>query len=163
MNIDWSLQHNGVHQAEYVDLVEYMPDLRELLATFPENPSDFIWDVKVHMLMPNQYPCIPNWHFDNIPRVNNKQDFDKVRPDKPMYLWLSGHPLTEFRNGGVIAEKTWVRFTQEDEHRGTMSEKFTWRGFIRATHKDIAPMNRVGDNVRRFHSQVYLDANSFVW
>ena len=163
MNIDWSLQHNGVHQAEYTDLLAYMPDLRRLLKTFPEDPNDFIWDVKVHMLMPNQYPCIPNWHFDNIPRVNNKQDFDKVRPDKPMYLWLSGHPLTEFRNGGIIAEKTWVRFTQEDEHRGTMSEKFTWRGFIRATHKDIAPMNRAGNNVKRFHSQVYLDANNFVW
>lgn len=162
-NINWSLQHNGVHQAEFWQLLEHMPDLRDLLTSFPEDPNNFIWDVKVHMLMPSQYPCIPNWHYDNVPRVNNKQDFDKVKPDLPMYLWLSGAPLTEFRVGGKITPQTWVRFTQEDEHRGTMSDSFTWRGFIRATHKGISPMNRAGSDVRRRHSQVYLDANNFSW
>ena len=81
IKINWSLQHCGVHQASFEQLVQLMPDLHELLNTFPENPSEFVWDVKVHMLMPGQYPCIPNWHYDNIPRVNNKQDFDLVRYD----------------------------------------------------------------------------------
>lgn len=102
--IDWTKQHCGVHQATYDQLIELMPDLTELIDTFPENPNDFIWDVKVHMLMPGQYPCIPNWHYDNIPRLNNVQDFSKVRPDLPMYLWVSNAPLTEFRKGG----KNWL-------------------------------------------------------
>lgn len=163
MNIDWSKQHNGVHQAEFYQLIELMPDLKSILGTFPENPNDFIWDVKVHMLMPSQFPCIPNWHYDNIPRVNNVQDFNLVKPDKPMYLWVSGEPLTEFRGTGKISPCRWTRFTQKDEHRGTMSKDFTWRGFIRATHKDIIPQNKTGHNPLRRHSQVYLDSNNFSW
>lgn len=162
--IDWTAQHCGVHQATFEELVEHMPDIVGMIAlTFPERVDDFIWDVKVHMLMPNQYPCIPNWHFDNVPRVNNKQDFDQVKPDAPMYLWISGAPLTEFRNGGLITPKAWHRFTQKDEHRGTMSDDFQWRGFIRATHKSIAPSNRRNSNPLRRHSQVYLDASNFSW
>lgn len=166
ININWSMQHCGVHRASFKQVVESMPDLQPLLLTFPENPEDFVWDVKVHMLMPNQFPCIPNWHFDNVPRVNNVQDFNKVRPDLPMYLWISNAPLTQFRKGGeeiLIKPKTWERFTQEDEHRGTMSEKFQWRGFIRATHKDIMAANEAGYDVIRRHSQVYLDSSNFAW
>lgn len=166
--IDWSEQHCGLHQATIEDMRIHMKDLWKstILEEFPEDFSDFIWDVKVHMLMPNQYPCIPNWHFDNVPRVNNKQDFDKVKPDSPMYLWISGEPLTEFRKNGEIEKikaKHWHRFTQEDEHKGTMSNTFCWRGFIRATHKSIAPQIKRGHNPLRRHSQVYLDASNFSW
>lgn len=165
-NIDWSKQHCGVHQAHYDDVVKYMPDLKELLDSFPENPNDFIWDIKVHMLMPSQFPCIPNWHYDNVPRVNNKQDFDLIKPEKPMYLWVSGNPLTEFRNGNktwFIEPQKWIKFFQTSEHRGTMSKDFQWRGFIRATHKEIAPANKRGESCLRRHSQVYLDVNNFSW
>lgn len=161
--IDWSKQHCGVHQSSYLAMKKFMPDLEEILQTFPENPFEFVWDVKVHMLMPNQYPCIPNWHFDNIPRVNNEQDFSKITPDLPMYLWLSGPPITEFKDGREVKPETWIRFTQKDEHRGAMSTDFQWRGFIRATHWDILKQNRTGDSVLRRHSQVYLDASNFRW
>jgi hypothetical protein len=164
--LDWSKQHNGVHQATYSQLVELMPDLKGLLNSFPDDPEEFIWDVKVHMLMPSQYPCIPNWHYDNIPRINNEQDFSLVKLDKPMYLWVSNTPLTEFRVGDKVwsvVPQTWVRFTQKDEHRGTMSTEFQWRGFIRATHKEINPQNKTGHNPLRRHSQVYLDVNNFTW
>jgi len=164
--IDWSKQHCGVHQAALSDMLEIMPDIVSILHDFPENPDHFVWDVKVHMLMPNQFPCIPNWHFDNVPRVNNRQDFEAIKPDKPMYLWLSGAPLTEFRKNGKVwsvPAGAWVRFTQEDEHRGTMSNSFCWRGFVRATHKDIAPQRPRGSNPTRRHSQVYLDAANFSW
>jgi hypothetical protein len=164
--IDWSKQHNGVHQATYSQLVELMPDLKGLLNSFPDDPEEFIWDVKVHMLMPSQYPCIPNWHYDNIPRINNEQDFSLVKLDKPMFLWVSNTPLTEFRVGDrvwSVQPQTWVRFTQKDEHRGTMSTEFQWRGFIRATHKAITPQNKAGHNPLRRHSQVYLDVNNFTW
>ncbi|WP_419810787.1 hypothetical protein [Bacterioplanoides sp.] len=165
--IEWEKQHCGVHQASFLQLAELMPDVLKLLKDFPENPLDFTWDVKVHMLMPGQFPCVPNWHYDNIPRVNNVKDFSRVQQDKPMYLWLSGAPLTEFRNPDgttrFISPKTWNRFTQKDEHRGTASVEFGWRGFIRATHKDILPANHAGTDPLRRHSQVYLDANNFSW
>tara|TARA_R110002012_G_scaffold27095_2_gene87156 strand:- start:60 stop:563 length:504 start_codon:yes stop_codon:yes gene_type:complete len=164
--IEWNKQHCGVHQASFDQLVELMPDLECIKDTFPEDVEDFSWDVKVHMLMPSQYPCIPNWHYDNVPRVNNKQDFDLVRLDRPMYLWTSGAPLTEFRLAGhtwTITPQTWTKFTQKDEHRGTMSTDFQWRGFIRATHKDITPIKKRGHNPLRRHCQVYLDSSNFSW
>ena len=163
-NIDWKNQHCGVHRASQQDLALHMPEVYDLVYdTFPTKLQDFTWDVKVHMLMPNQYPCIPNWHFDNVPRVNNEQDWGNVKTHLPMYLWISGEPLTEFRAGGKVRAGEWRRFTQEDEHRGTLSNQFTWRGFIRATHKDILPANPSGTNVLRRHSQVYLDAKNFSW
>jgi hypothetical protein len=172
-DIKWENQHCGVHQANYGDLLEYMPDLKELIYTFPENPNDFIWDVKVHMLMPSQFPCIPNWHYDNVPTCNEKQhkvlwrcSGDVIKPEVPMYLWISGAPLTEFRKGDktwFIKPKTWTKISQTDEHRGTASEDYQWRGFIRATHKDIAPPNKKGKSCLRRHSQVYLDATNFKW
>ncbi len=163
-DIKWEKQHCGVHQASFEQLKESMPDVaRLILSDFPECVNDFTWDVKVHMLMPNQFPCIPNWHFDNIPRVNNLQDFSKVRTDLPMYLYISGEPLTEFRDTGKINACEWVRFTQKDEHRGTMSNDFQWRGFIRATHKEILPANKSGRDITRRHSQVYLDSANFSW
>lgn len=167
-NIKWDKQHNGLRKATFDQVITLMPDLRELIYTFPENPTEFYWDIKVHMLMPNQYPCIPNWHFDNVPRnKKGSQDFSKVDETKPMYLWLSGEPLTQFRKDDkswFVDPLKWVRFTQKDEHRGTVSNKFTWRCFIRATHKDLTSKNpdKNHDPLRR-HSQVYLDSNEFMW
>ena len=158
--IDWSKQHSGVHQAPFHVVKELMPDLLEVLGTFPDKPEDFTWDVKVHMLMPRQYPCIPNWHTDNVPRVNGVQRFDRIQPDKPMYLWISGAPLTQFKHG-YVTPLVWHRFTQLDEHRGTMAADFCWRGFIRATHQDIQ-LPKSGEWLRR-HSQVYLDAETYQW
>jgi len=157
-DIDWSKQHCGVHQAHIEDLCYLMPDLVPLLETFPDNAFDFTWDVKVHMLMPRQYPCIPNWHVDNVPRSKDgRQEFDKVQLDKPMYLWISNGPLTEFENG-YIRPKTWVKFNQADSHRGTAAQEFCWRGFIRATHKDILPYDgsRTLQQIQRRHCQVYV-------
>ena len=97
--IDWSKQHCGVHHAPASAVLALMPDLAPILDTFPDKAEMFTWDVKVHMLMPGQYPCIPNWHTDFVPRVNGIQRFDQVRPDLPMYLWVSGAPLTQFKHG----------------------------------------------------------------
>ena len=30
--------------------------------------GDIVIDSRVHMLMPNWYPCIPGWHHDDVPR-----------------------------------------------------------------------------------------------
>ncbi|WP_336704436.1 hypothetical protein [Chryseobacterium indologenes] len=173
-NINWKKQHCGVIQGEYTDVLELMPDLAELLKSFPENLNDFIWDVKVHMLMPNQYPCIPNWHRDMIPRDSDlKEDESKIDESKPMYLWLSNAPLTIFKDQygeeyEVEAGK-WHRFTQRDWHCGQPAKEFTWRGLIRACHKDLGINSKTVNNpfenksVLRRHSQVYLDAGNFKW
>lgn len=158
--MDWSKQHCGVHQAPISEVIRLMPDLKYILDTFPDKSENFTWDVKVHMLMPRQYPCIPNWHVDNIPRINGIQRFDLAKPEYPMYAWISGAPLTQFKHG-YLTPGTWHRFTQLDEHRGTMSGEFTWRGFIRATHKEIQ-QPKSGNHLRR-HCQVYLDAESYQW
>lgn len=158
--IDWSKQLCGVHQAPFDQVLNLMPDLAELMTTFPDAYGDFTFDVKVHMLMPRQYPCIPNWHTDNVPRVNGIQRFDQIQADKPMYIWISGAPLTQFKHGYLLPN-VWHRFTQLDEHRGTASSEFCWRGFIRATHQDITPPKN-GNHLRR-HCQVYLDAETYQW
>jgi len=169
MTIDWSKQHCGLRKSSYEQLIHLMPDLKTIIESFPENPYDFYWDVKVHMLMPDQYPCIPNWHYDNVPRdTDGNQDWSKVDYAKPMYLWVSGNPLTQFRepSGRIwkVPPKTWVKFKQKDEHRGTISKEFNWRGFIRATHKDIESKNpKENHNPIRRHSQVYLDSANFTW
>lgn len=160
MTIDWSKQHCGVHQAPASVVRELMPDLAPVLATFPDDERAFTWDVKVHMLMPQQYPCIPGWHRDFVPRVAGIQRFDLCRPELPMYCWISGPPLTQFKHGFLLPGE-WHRFTQEDEHRGVAAGEFCWRGFIRAVHREIqAP--KAGDHLRR-HAQVYLDAQGYQW
>ena len=160
--IDWTRQHCGIYQGSINDIADLMPDLIPLMATFPDNCYDYVFDVKVHMLMPNQYPCSPNWHCDHVPRVDGKKRPDLCQLDRLMYLWLSGPPFTEFREVGLVPAATWFPFTQGDEHRGTMATEHCWRGFIRATHKDIMTV-QPGRSVLRRHSQVYLDAASFTW
>jgi len=160
INIDWSKQHCGVHQADAHTVIKLMPDLQGLLLTFPDDLAHFTFDVKVHMLMPRQYPCIPNWHVDNVPRVNGVQRFDMIRPELPMYLWVSNAPLTQFQHG-YVQPQCWHRFNQTDQHRGTAAAEFGWRGFVRATHKDILP--RKEKDHKRIHCQVYLDANEYKW
>lgn len=160
MTIDWSKQHCGIHQGT-IDIVKnWMPDVYPIFSDFPDDINNFTIDIKVHMLMPMQYPCIPNWHTDNVPRINGIQRFDLVKPELPMYIWISGAPLTQFKHG-FLAPKRWHRFNQLDEHRGTMASDFGWRGFIRCTHKDIQPP-KTSDWIRR-HCQVYLDAKTYQW
>ncbi len=159
--IDWAKQSPGVRAASYQWVWDSMPDLQEILKTFPDDSYSFSWDVKVHMLMPRQYPCVPHWHTDNVPRIGGVQQFDLCDLTKPMYMWVSGAPLPQFRHGYVLPGH-WHRFTQADEHRGTMASDFTWRGFIRATHIDIQACLPNVESVRR-HSQVYLDAETYQW
>ena len=40
MKIDWSKQTNGLHQATFPQLLEHMPDVAEVLRTFPEDVND---------------------------------------------------------------------------------------------------------------------------
>lgn len=163
IDIDWSKSIPGIHRGLYQDVIRYMPELNEIVISFPDQISDFVWDVKVHMLMPRQYPCIPNWHSDFVPRdENNLEMWDCLKPNAPMYLWLSGEPFTEFFDGRKVEAGKWIRFNQLDTHRGTESKAHGWRCIIRAAHRSIISPNP-SDKVLRRHVQVYCDAAHFRW
>lgn len=157
----------GLISCWWYDAVKYMHSLRPILESAPisvEQRDNYYVDVKVHMLMPGMYPCIPNWHYDAIPRdADGIQQPELVDPSKKMYLWLSNPPITEFDDGRKVNPMEWVEFTQLDAHRGVQSDKHQWRLFIRLMPKELVASPRTGLDAMRTHSQVYLDAKEFSW
>lgn len=157
--------HCGVYQTSYEVTSKLMPEVKHIIdfaVPYLQYDIDkYIIDVKVHMLMPKQYPCIPNWHFDFIPRGKKGQKLkNKIKPTEMMYLYISGDPLPEWE--GFNQQKgRWASFTQTDIHRGTISYDHQWRLFIRLVPRTIYNPGILG-GLRR-HTQVYLDANSFEW
>ena len=152
----------GIRFANFFTTYKYYPALRMPLATLAcfDEPQDFVYCIKVHMLMPGQWPCIPNWHLDFVPRKNGQKIVSKITPEHPMYLWCSNAPLTEFKDGRAVEPGEWVKFNQLDLHRGVASSEHIWRVFIRATHKELVKDKKC---FKPRHSQVYLDSNNFEW
>lgn len=153
----------GLRAGSYDDVLNYSPlvaDIIHSLITLAQYPiKEYSYDVKLHMLMPKQYPCIPNWHWDNVPRVDGKLRHDLATPSEKMYVWVSGFPVPEFEDG-FLKPSCWYEFDQTDKHRGTVSTKFQWRLFIRANPITIRPIKK---DPQRRHSQVYLDSSEFLW
>lgn len=178
----------GIHRGNVADIAKHFPELLEIIgdSPFAEDMGNYEFDIKIHMLMAGMYPCIPNWHCDNVPRgEDGKVDYYKADSDLPMYLWVSTGPTTEFLsqplmtnppvNHGdldrMIKEVTiptesiepcrWYSMGQKTPHRGTPATTSSWRIFIRATPKSIAPGRPVVSKLRR-HAQVYLP-HDFHW
>jgi len=92
----------GLFRAPLDRAYSAMPYMTPLIASAVDlvgvnNATDWEVDIKVHMLMPGQYPCIPNWHTDMVPRDDSGLRFDLIKGDEPpMYLWISDGPETEF-------------------------------------------------------------------
>jgi hypothetical protein len=179
LNTNWSKSHCGVILCDYEKTKELMPEvipfIDELIKSgkmeFPI--SDYVIDVKVHMLMPNQFPCIPDWHCDFVPRdKETKLKMPELITGEKMYLWVSGEPKTEFKTKPTVIKTQnleWVEFTQNDYHRGVVAKERTWRCFIRLAPKKFLvdrPTQNVDDSHRgslRRHTQVYLDASNYEW
>jgi hypothetical protein len=178
-NIDWSKSTNGVMLCSFDKTIELMPEVKPILDELVKSGelemrvAEYVVDVKIHMLMPKQYPCIPNWHRDFVPRNKDlERDFHAITGEK-MYMWLSGSPLTEYLNvvnysdgqnkKELKAPQQWHSFTQNDLHRGTVSEEHTWRCFIRVIPKKFIHPSTINVDMPRIHTQVYLDANKFNW
>ncbi len=171
--IDWSKSHNGVMLCDYNRTIELMPEVKGVIdELFDSNRlelprEDYAIDVKIHMLMPNMYPCIPNWHYDFMPRDENGERDSNSRSDLKMFMWLSGPPLTEYmvdgKPGHYKSAGVWHSFTQEDLHRGVMSDKHTWRCFIRVIPKSFIHSTTKNVGTLRRHTQVYLDSKKFTW
>lgn len=172
-DIDWSKSSCGVMLCSFertkVLMPEVAPILDELIPDLELPVEDYAVDVKVHMLMPDSYPCIPNWHRDFTPRDhhNKRLPFSKDDVGNKMYIWLSGEPLTEYidENGNKFHKEAqkWHSFTRNDLHRGTISHIHTWRCFIRVIPKCfIHDITKNVGQIRR-HCQVYLDSKHFTW
>lgn len=169
--MDWSKSHNGVMLCNISQTVELMPEVKPMLDSIiphlEHDVDDYLVDVKVHMLMPNQYPCIPNWHRDFVPRdLDLKQDSSKITGDK-MYIWISGAPYTEYKSYREKIESDgfiWTVIDQNDFHRGVKSEVHTWRCFIRLIPKWFVHPTTINIGSMRRHTQVYIDQpNKFRW
>lgn len=186
--INFGDQYCGLFRCPLEQAAGLMPAFTELFESAPvDNPKDWEIDLKVHMLMANQFPCLPNWHCDNVPRYDGITNYSKIKEDNPkMLLWVSGMPCTEFLKKATemptplshadlaetimskgydtvrIAGQTWVAMSQKTPHRGCKAEEPTWRVFARLTHNSIAPVRPKGQYIRR-HCQVYLDPTSFSW
>ena len=157
----------GLFHCPLPDAQLLMPEFAPILRMAPVETSSWVVDVKIHMLMPGQWPCIPNWHFDFVPRdEQGRKQFDQRDRRHRMYAWVSGPPLTVFRddegNLDAIPERRWVEFDQFDEHQGQSSAQHCWRAFIRIVPEELCPAAKPDQWVRR-HTQVYLDANQFEW
>jgi hypothetical protein len=153
------------------------PVTQEFLRLCPlDNP---IIDVRVHHLQRGQYPAIPGYHLDWIPRKDKGANPDMTRiPDATHYMLIVGiDSLTEFVAQEVTFDlpdeqpfkhvtdeiakgdiATWnapsgsiVKFTSRDWHTATRAEGPEWRLLIRAS--DVA--RRPANEIRRF-AQVYL-------
>lgn len=172
-NIDWSKSPCGVMLCSFAKTMELMPQTKPILQELIDSGTlefpieDYAVDVKVHMLMPKQFPCIPNWHRDFIPRDENLQrDFSAITGEK-MYMWISGAPLTEYKDKDGVnffkKEQQWHSFDQNDLHRGTMSTEHTWRCFIRVIPRKFIHSTTINMNKSRIHTQVYLNAENFNW
>lgn len=154
-------KHPGLFHCPSDEAIVLMPELHKAWATVPVESG--IVDVKVHMLMPGQYPCIPNWHCDFVPRDDDKTlRPDLIDPSLEMFMWVDGPPTTEFRDGREVKPREWVKFTQLDEHRGVASTEHCWRTFIRVVPESLLKPAPPEQWLRR-HTQVYLDAENFKW
>lgn len=172
-DIDWSKSHNGVMLCSFEKTIELMPEVEPILIELIESNilelpiEDYAVDVKVHMLMPKQFPCIPNWHKDFIPRDEKLKRNPRGITGENMYMWLSGTPLTEYRrkDGTTYFKEPqrWHSFTQYDLHRGTMSTEHTWRCFIRVIPRKFIHPTTINVGKLRRHTQVYLNADKFNW
>ena len=172
-DIDWSKSPNGVMLCSFKEAILFMPEIKPVLAELINSGilelpvQEYAVDVKIHMLMPKQFPCIPNWHRDFVPRDENlKRDFKAITGEK-MYMWLSGAPLTEYKNkeaeNHLKPAQQWHSFTQNDLHRGTLCNEHTWRCFIRVIPKKFIHPTTINIGKRRIHTQVYCDASKFNW
>jgi len=169
-DIDWSKSHNGVMLCTFEKTVELMPEvapiLEELKGSLELPVEDYLVDVKIHMLMPGQFPCIPNWHFDFLPRDDQGNRIKAAASPLKMYMWLSSAPLTLYKNADGEFTKppqTWHSFTQSDLHRGQVCEDHVWRCFIRVIPKSFLHSTTCNVGELRRHSQVYCDSRKFKW
>lgn len=80
------------------------PITREFLSKLPYRFRPVFLDVKVVMLMPGMYPCIPGWHLDDVPRTRADGQPDHENPDykaEQIMALVGDCSLTSFAVGDI--------------------------------------------------------------
>lgn len=148
--------------------------------------GNVIIDVRIHHLRKDEYPAIPGFHLDWIPRKNKGTEPDMTRiPSGHHVVMIIGETsLTEFLDIPLELEfpdtqpfayansyikdhrlPVWnvssgdlVRFTSRDWHRPVPAQGTEWRLFIRASQVEVRPANQI-----RTQSQVYIPIQEARW
>jgi hypothetical protein len=161
------------------------PITKEFLRRSPL-PQSSIIDVRVHHLQAGQYPAIPGYHLDWIPRKDKgaNPDMSRIPGARHVVMIIGLGSLTKF----LAEEVTWdlpdekpferttryiekyelptwsvsngqmVQFTSRDWHTATAATGPEWRLFIRASEVDRRPANEI-----RNFSQVYIPTQEASW
>ncbi len=91
-DVPFASSNGGKLTLQFLDAVSYYWGTKDNL----------LIDSRVHMLMPGQFPCIPGWHHDDVPREReDKQpnyDNPSYKAEHCMALW-GDCSLTEFALG----------------------------------------------------------------
>ena len=125
--------------------------------------GNFIFDSRVHMLMPGWYPCIPGYHHDDVPRstVNGQPNYDEpeyhaqhcmglINGDICPTVFAVGSAVFELPNEGPIYKK-W--------HSDV--EKYIKKKVLREVK---APSGKlIHFNSRSFHQGTAAIANGWRW
>lgn len=83
----WGFSHlkGGLITQYLLDRLDYLPDLMNL------NPDlNIVIDTRVTMTFPGQYPSIPGWHCDDVPRADkySQPDFSRTDSDVNHFLLI---------------------------------------------------------------------------
>jgi len=142
---------------------------RDFLTTFlNDNPyydeDRYVFDSRVHMLMPGWFPCIPGFHHDDVPRQtsNGQPDYDSPSYRANHCLGLVNGDIcpTQFATGradfsrvpdDVIVYKQWHLEVEEKIKNGELE-------------RSSAPSNKlVYFNDRTWHQGVRTRAGGWRW
>lgn len=146
--------------------------------------QQIVIDTRVTMTMPGQYPSIPGWHCDDVPRPNGQPDMRLIKSEvKHLMCILSDKEdvsCTEFVTENVDVDldenRVWasldeeinklkpmtgfikpgqiVLFDQNTIHRASPTKQGGWRLFFRLSYTHRKPINEIRKQV-----QVYTPIN----
>jgi len=122
-NLDFAYRNGGAYTKEFIN---------HLSDDFFYS-KNLIIDSRVHMLMPDYYPCIPGWHHDDVPRSREDGQPNYVNPEyhaKHCMMLVNGDIApTEFAIGeaefpeiekGKVIYKEWHPIVHEKIEAGEL-------------------------------------------
>lgn len=163
--------------------------LRVMMDRLGPLPTTAVIDTRVHMLMPEMYPCIPGWHVDGAPRENNIPQLHKASDHVTHFIMNAGDCAPTHMLSGVVGFDVegdeaykeldakvngWLdgdrgyrkaesgviyKLTGRTIHRGSPATKRGWRWFGRISIGDEA----TPANEIRTQTQVYLSTLNQGW
>lgn len=174
---NFALKHGGYLTKTFLESIDF-------------DQHDWIIDSRVHMLMPEWYPCIPGWHHDDIPRHkhNGQPNYDNPEYKSDHIMMVVGSTshtefinceteLPEVTNGTIY--RVWDEFIEREYSHNIYKVRsgeiidFTWQDFHRGVAADKTcwrffiraskNTDRKPKNEVRNQVQVYLSPLNLGW